>query len=311
MGGGSSLPSMTPGKDRRIEEDGREKDRLNNEINGLRINVGNLNADLQNQKQLMEKTKQEDSAKIGHLKQIITADLGSAPPLQKPRDGQYYKYNDNLPDPKVQPPLTDAAQALLATNADPNNNTNLGLLSKIQFYNTYLKNYYDAFNKFFYSFDANENIIHNELEPQVQYMKNTALKGGPDLTYVMLKKQNNTLQRQTQENADTKSGDIQKIMYQNQKIENLQNINNWIFLIYYCILGVFLIYLFLYSQNAGVIMKIFILVLFTTYPFFITYVRQISVYYINYMSALIYGNPYSTFNSYTMSSINTLFVPAT
>lgn len=310
MGGGSSSSNifkpvpMCPGMQREIDDD-------NNRINDLNNQINNLNQRISNEERIAANAYQNEEEKIHHLEEIISFDLGNTPFIEKHRNGKFYDYNYNLPDPDTPPQLDSVISEKLRTNDyNINSNTNLGLLSKIQYYNNYLYNYFIAFNEFFYAFDSNENIIHNELEPQIDYLKSTALSGGLNLTYVMLKKQNNILSQQTQDNSDAYSGDMQKIMYQNQKIDTLQLVNFWYFVTYFILLGIFVIFIFLYSQNISIIMKVIITILFVLYPFYITYFRQFITYYFSFVSAFMYGNPYSSFNKYTYSTANSIYLPS-
>lgn len=317
MGGGSSTPSADPlgimpsSNSSPCPGTQRALDDRNRTIDDMRGQQARLQQQMQTEQAIAIRKQLDEEAKTAHLKKIITNDLGTAPPLTKPRQGQYYNYTQNLPDPNMPPPLNPATQELLATNPDPNNNTNSGLLSKIQFYNTYLNNYYKAFADFFKSYDANENIIHNELEPSVQKLKAGALKGGDDLTYVMLKKQNAILATQTQHNKDNYSADNQKILYQNQKISSLHTINYIMFIVYYILFSLFVLYLFFKNENATFLMKIFLTVLFGSYPFFVVYLRQYVMYLYYYWTAMIAGNPYNSYNRYTPSTLNTNLVPNT
>jgi hypothetical protein len=162
-----------------------------------------------------------------------------------------------------------------------------GLMNTTNAYYNMYSNYYDGYQR-------NDEIIENNLKPQIEYLKQTELTG-IDYAFESVKTQNILLDNQIKENTEKYSIDNQKIYYQSQQMSRLKTYNFFLFVLYY-IVAIILIYNLFVNSNASIAIKIIIVIFVIGYPFIIDILQQLFLFMWYYITSFIKGEVYHRAN---------------
>jgi hypothetical protein len=163
-----------------------------------------------------------------------------------------------------------------------------GLKKTTTAWNQLYQTYYGGYRK-------DENIIHNQLEPQIDFLKKTELTG-IDIAFESVKNQNNVLTGQIKDNREIYSTAMQKVNYQMEKMISLKGTNFLIFVFYYLVILYLFYVLFFVNVTITQNVKIAILVVFILYPFIIDVVQQFFYFLTRYIFAIMNGDAYTSNN---------------
>lgn len=103
--------------------------------------------------------------------------------------------------------------------------------------------------------------------------------------------QNTILDSQINKLNEIYSTDEKKAYYINQKIQNLNKINNFLFILYYILVIVICIFL-LINKTMSYKIKIGIIILLGIYPIIIGFIEKQIFGYLRFLYYLIKGEPY-------------------
>jgi hypothetical protein len=166
--------------------------------------------------------------------------------------------------------------------------SNSGLSKSSQAYNNLYGTYYRGYKN-------DENIIINQLQPEVDYLKKTELTG-IDFSFDALQNQNTILTNQIQNNTEIYSTDMQKVTYQSDKITSLKSTYLYIFIVFYVILAILIYVLFAVNTTMSRNMKIGVIIVFALYPFYANVLQQLLYFIGAYLYAIFNGDAYTSNN---------------
>jgi hypothetical protein len=159
-----------------------------------------------------------------------------------------------------------------------------GYLAQINAYKNQYNNYYYAYNK-------SINLIQNNLQPQIDYLKLSELTG-LQYAYTSVKTENDLIKQQIQENTDNYSTDNKQFVYQTDNLIYLKSVNFVIFIIYYSAFLIFFFFVIFMKPTMNIRIKIGLILIFLLYPFIIKPIEEFFYFVITFLISTIFGNVY-------------------
>lgn len=178
--------------------------------------------------------------------------------------------------------------SLTVTSPKPMYSDQSGLQSLSQALTTNVTNYYNLLQ-------TDENIIHNQLEPQIDILKKIEFNG-IDIAFTTIKKQNTLIENKINNLKENYSTDNQKVRYQAEKIISTRGMNFILYILYFVLFFVLLFVFIFKNTTLSFYPKIYIILAFFLYPFLIDPLEQFLIFLWKYIFAMINGNVYTSNN---------------
>jgi len=152
-------------------------------------------------------------------------------------------------------------------------------------------NYGTLYNTYYKGYEDSQTLIQDVLEPEVKYLQTVEVKD-IKYAYAAVQQQNKTLESQINETADEYSTDFQRAKYVEEQVESVKMRNAIMFFLYYILFFVFAFLLFTGGSDMSMKMKVGVLLIVFTYPYWIAYLSSLTSFVYNYSVALFRGVPY-------------------
>ena len=104
--------------------------------------------------------------------------------------------------------------------------------------------------------------------------------------------QNTILEKQINKLNETYSTDEKQAYYINQKVQNLNKVNYFLFILYYILVILLSIFLLLTNKTLSYKVKISIILLLGIYPIVANFIQKQIYGYLRFLYYLIKGEPY-------------------
>lgn len=194
-----------------------------------------------------------------------------------------FQQMDSKDKPPVIEPMADQVFPLNDPNYPIQYNWNSGIANTYHAYRT-------LYNTYFYGLKNAQDVITNELEPEIKHLNLTQLTG-LQYSYTSVKNENNLIKQQIQENKNNYSTDNRLFDYQTNNLTYLKSINFIIFIIYYCIF-IFFLYLMVFKKTSDIQYKILLSIMFLLYPFIIKPIEEFIYFVFVFFVSTLFGNVY-------------------
>ena len=263
----------------------------NDEIRGYNDEINKLNMSISNRRNNINIYENESKILKKKIKDPLLDKKGYyvSPPNLVPKDN--FHIDENYYNRKNQPNLFYQSNLDLdipvlenfTESFDTPKTYTGGLQAQTTAYQTLYNNYYNAYNK-------GINLIQNNLQPEIDFLKLTELTG-LQYAFTGVKVENDLINQQIQENNNSYSTDNKQFFYQTENLVYLKSINFVIFIIYYIAFLIFL-YFMIFVKTSDIKILIFIILIFLLYPFIIKSIEEFFYFIITFTISTLFGNVY-------------------